>query len=99
MSGFHIVVALSAVISILAVAVYACLNELKRYKKETTLLRNEIENAAARLEHLRQYAAKHKIIEEAADAERRELNETADSGLAARANALFWVRDQTSGGA
>lgn len=98
MTGFHIVVVLSAVISVLAVAVYACLQSLKRYKKENAALRGGMRDAAARLEHLREYMDGSKRTREEANAERKSLNETADGGLAGRANALFGgMRDKGGG--
>jgi hypothetical protein len=39
MTSFHIVVALSAVISVLAIAVYGCLRDIKQCKKENAALR------------------------------------------------------------
>jgi type II secretory pathway component PulJ len=99
MTSFHIVVALSAVISVLAVAVYASLTDIKRYKKENAALRDGIRDAVARLENLREYMDKRKRTEEESDAERQELDNTADAGLASRANALFsGVRDRQGGG-
>jgi hypothetical protein len=97
MTSFHVVVGLGAIISVLITTVYACLQGIKRYKKENMELRGEIQNAAARLERLKEYTAKNKNAEEAANAERRELNETADGGLAGRANNLFGVRDKGGG--
>jgi Tfp pilus assembly protein PilN len=98
MTSIHIVVVLSAIISALGVAVYACLWDIKRYRKENMALRGEIQNAAARLEHLRRYTEKNKLIEEAANEERKSLNETSDGGLAGRANNLFGVRNGADGG-
>jgi hypothetical protein len=89
MTSIHIVVALSAVFSALAVAVYACLLDIKRYRKENGALREAMRDAAARLGRLKEYTAKNRSIEEAANAKRRELGETADSGLVNRANSLF----------
>lgn len=98
MTSFHVVAALCAVISVLIIIVYACLQSIKRYKDANEVLLNEVEDAAARLIRLREYAAKNKNIEEAANAERKELNETADGGLADRANNLFGVRNGAGGG-
>jgi cell division protein FtsB len=39
MTSIHIVVVLSAIISALAVAVYACLRDIKQRKKENAALR------------------------------------------------------------
>jgi hypothetical protein len=53
---------------------------IKRYREENAVLHGEIRDVAARLEHLREYTAKNKRIEEGANGERRELNATADGG-------------------
>jgi type II secretory pathway component PulJ len=89
MTSFHIVVVLSAIITALAVAVYGCLWDIKQRKKENAALREAMRDAAAQLERLKEYTAKNRSIEEAANAERRELENTADGGLAGRANGLF----------
>jgi hypothetical protein len=55
MTGINAVVVLSSVIFVLVIIVYAGSQSRKRYKKENTELRDEIKNAAARPEHIRDY--------------------------------------------
>ena len=62
---------------------------IRKYKIENAEFKTEIKNAAKRLEHLREYIRKEKIIMEAGNEKMRELENTPDSGLAGRANALW----------
>jgi hypothetical protein len=93
--SIHVVVIISTVLCALVVAVYACLQDIGRYKKENAALRREVQNAAEYLACLMEYEAKDKCIGEEANNERQNLKDTADGGLERRANALFGgVRDK-----
>jgi hypothetical protein len=99
--SIHGVVIISTVMCALVAAVYACLKDIGRYKKENVALRREVQNAAEYLACLVEYEARDKCIGEEANNERQALKETADGDLVNRANALFGgVRDKggTGGG-
>jgi hypothetical protein len=93
--SFHIVVIFSAVVSVSIIAAYACLQSVGRYKKENAALRGQIRDAAEMIARLGEHIAKDKNIQQEANNERQELENTADGGLERRANALFGgVRDE-----
>jgi hypothetical protein len=97
MTGIYIVCGFIALCVIFVLIIRVQSKRIKNYKNENAELHANIQNAAEQLEHLRGYIAKNKLIEEAANAERRELNETADGSLIGRANNLFGVRDKGGG--
>jgi hypothetical protein len=94
----YIVLGLVAVCAAVVLISVGQAKRIKRYREENAALHAEIRDAAARLERLREYTARNKSIEEAANGERRELNATTDGALVSRANALFGgVRDGQGG--
>jgi Tfp pilus assembly protein PilO len=98
MSGVYIILVLTALCGILVFVISAQSKRVKNYRRENEELRIEIGKAEWRVKRLQQYMAKNKSIEEGADAERRELNETADGGLVGRANSLFGMRGKPGNG-
>ena len=93
MTGVYIVLGLIALAAVCVLIIWIQAKRIKTYKSENASLRQANRDAAVRLEHIREYIAKNKIIAEEADGNRRELDQTPDSGLADRANSLFLGRD------
>jgi hypothetical protein len=85
----YVLLGFTALCAVLIFAACAQSAQVKRLKSENAGMKAEIENAAKRLEHLREYMQKEKAITEAGNEKRRELEGTPDSGLAGRANALW----------
>jgi hypothetical protein len=95
----YLILGIAALCAVLILIVYIQSKIVKKYKNENAAMRVEINNAAARLEHIREYMNKSEKIGEAANAERKELNKTDDGALACRANALFGGVRNGGGGA
>jgi predicted Holliday junction resolvase-like endonuclease len=89
MTGVYAVAGLTALCGLLVFIIFTLSKRVKRYKAGNRALREAVRDAAAQLERLKENTAKNRSIEEAANAKRRELGETADGGLAGRANRLF----------
>jgi hypothetical protein len=99
MTGVYIVLGLASLAGIGVLIIHRQAKRIKDYKAETESLRRENQEAASRLEHLRQYMVKNKIVTEEAEHEKRELEKTPDAGLADRANSLFGGVRKPAGGA
>ncbi|MDR3356477.1 MAG: hypothetical protein LBO04_04735 [Spirochaetaceae bacterium] len=98
MTGIYAVTGLTGLCVIFILMTVALAKRVKKYRQENAGMRVAMEEAAARLEHAREYMRKNKIAEEDANEQRQELNDTADGCLASRANSLFGVRDKPDGG-
>ena len=98
MTGVYIVLGLIALAAVCVLIIWIQAKRIKTYKSENASLRQANRDAAVRLEHIREYIAKNKIVMEEAEHERRELWETPDSDLVNRANSLFGGVREPSGG-
>jgi hypothetical protein len=99
MIGVYIVLGLAALAGACVFVIWIQAKRIKRFKSENEALRQANRDAAARLEHIRRYIAKNKIVMEEAEHERRDLEKTPDGGLVRRANNLFGgVREPAGGG-
>jgi Tfp pilus assembly protein PilN len=90
----YIIGVLIGLCGILGLVIYLQSKRIQHNNNENAALQGEIQHAAEKLEQIRDYTAKNKMVEEDANEERQSLKETADDGLVDRANALFGgVRD------
>jgi hypothetical protein len=94
----YIILGLLALCVIFVLIIGTQAKRVKKYKQENAALNAAMRDAAVRLEHIREYIRKNNIVEETANAQRQELNNTPDAGLASRANSLFGMRDKPDGG-
>jgi uncharacterized membrane protein len=99
MTGVYIVLILAALAGICVFIIRHQAKRIKDYKAENESLRRENREAVLRIEHLRHYMAKNKIVTEEAEREKRGLEKTPDAGLADRANSLFGGVRKPAGGA
>lgn len=98
MISLYIALGLTALAAVCVFYVWFQAKRIKNYRAENESLLRANRDAALRLEHIREYTAKNKIIAEEAEHERRELGETPDSGLVNRANSLFGGVREPGGG-
>jgi translation elongation factor EF-Ts len=96
----YIILGLAALCAVLGLITGVQARRVKKYEQENAAMRVAMHDAAARLEHVYEYIRKNNLVEEEANAQRQELSNTDDAGLASRANALFGsgVRDKPDGG-
>ena len=100
MISLYIALGLTALAAVCVFYVWFQAKRIKNYRAENESLLRANRDAALRLEHIREYTAKNKIIAEKAEHEKQELEKTADSGLVHRADSLFGggVRGPGGGG-
>jgi uncharacterized membrane protein len=98
MTGVYVILGLAALAGVCVFIIRLQAKRIKSYRAENESLRQANRKAVSRLEHLRQYIVKNKIITEEAEHERRELENTPDSGLVDRANGLFGGVRKPAGG-
>ena len=98
MTWVYIVLGLIALVAICVFVIWIQGKRIKEYRTVNEHLGRANHEAALRLEHIREYIAKNKIVMEEAEHERRELWETPDSDLVNRANSLFGGVREPSGG-
>jgi uncharacterized protein YoxC len=94
----YIILGLIALCVVCVVIIGAQAKRVKKYKQENEYLLVEIDKAAWRVKRMGELLSKNNIVEETANAQRQELNNTADAGLASRANSLFGVRNKPDSG-
>ena len=94
----YIILGLLALCVIFVVIIGVQAKRVKKYKQGNEFLLGEIDKAAWRVKRMGELLSKNNIVEETANAQRQELNNTPDAGLAARANSLFGMRDKPDGG-
>jgi hypothetical protein len=93
----YIILGLAAVCAVTGFILSTQIKRAKKAEAQMEELRDLYWEMAARAEKLRTAVRENAKAEEEADGKRRELDQTPDSGLADRANALFGVRDRQSG--
>jgi 2-methylaconitate cis-trans-isomerase PrpF len=97
MTGVRVVLGLAALVAACVFVIWIQAKRVKRRESENKALRQANRDAAARLERIRRYIAKNKIVTEEAEREKRGLEKTPDGDLVRRANDLFGVRDRRGG--
>ncbi|GHU05064.1 hypothetical protein FACS1894147_10860 [Spirochaetia bacterium] len=94
----YIILGLIALCAVCVVIISIQAKSVKKYKEQNDLLAGAVNQAAGELKRLKVYFEKNKLVEETANAQRQELDNTADDGLASRANNLFGMRDKPDSG-
>jgi uncharacterized membrane protein len=93
----YIILGLASACAVTGFILSAQIKRAKRAEAEAARLHDAFWQAARKAEALQSAQKQTTRITEEANAERQELNDTADGDLVARANALFGVRDKQSG--
>jgi L-serine deaminase len=89
----YIILGLAAVCAVTGFILSTQIKRARKAEAEAARLHDAFWQIKEKAERLQKALGETAKVEEEADGKRRELDQTPDSGLADRANALFGVRD------